>query len=54
MLTKADLKLNLEKTDELKRKMNEEFEQFQQYLRTEKKTFGELYTKVRQIEKKVS
>ena len=51
MLVKEDLKLNVDKTDELKRQMYEEFEQFQQYLRTEKKTFGELYTKVRQLEK---
>ena len=28
--------------DALKRRMNEEFEQFQQYLKNEKKSFGEL------------
>jgi hypothetical protein len=37
--------------DALKRRMNEEFEQFQQYLKNEKKSFGELYTKVRHIER---
>ena len=35
----------------MKRKMETEFEQFQQYLRDEKKSFGEMYTKVRQLDK---
>ena len=54
MLIHEDLS-NIEKNmDDMKRRMDEEFEQFQQYLRNEKKTFGELYTKVRVIERQAT
>lgn len=54
MLQEKDLKDVREKVDNLKRHVDTEFEQFQQYLRDEKKTFGEMYTKIRMLDKDFS